>query len=83
MSDADARSDDLLLLTPEEAARRLSVGRTTIYALMRRGELGSVAVGRSRRIPTRSLQQYVDRLVEHSTQEDELLFVNQRWTRLQ
>jgi len=27
-------TDDLLLVTPEEAARRLSVGRTTIYELM-------------------------------------------------
>ena len=26
-------TDDLLLVTPEEAARRLSVGRTTIYEL--------------------------------------------------
>jgi hypothetical protein len=27
-------TDDQLLVTPEEAARRLSVGRTTIYELM-------------------------------------------------
>ena len=30
---------DQLLVTPEEAARRLSVGRTTIYELMASGEL--------------------------------------------
>ncbi|MGO9148194.1 MAG: helix-turn-helix domain-containing protein [Acidimicrobiales bacterium] len=39
-------TDDLLLVTPEEAARRLSVGRTTIYELMASGELQSVNIGR-------------------------------------
>jgi predicted DNA-binding transcriptional regulator AlpA len=35
-------SDSQLLVTPEEAARRLSVGRTTIYELMASGQLQSV-----------------------------------------
>ena len=30
--------DDQLLVTPEEAARRLSIGRTTVYELMASGE---------------------------------------------
>lgn len=45
-----------LLLTIPEAARRLSVGRTTLYAMLRGGELASVAVGRLRRIPIDSLE---------------------------
>lgn len=46
-------TDDLdpLLLRPEKAAELLSVGRTTVYALMRSGALRSVRVGTLRRIP--------------------------------
>lgn len=44
-----------LLLTIPEAARRLSVGRTTLYVMLQSGELASVAVGRLRRIPIDSL----------------------------
>jgi excisionase family DNA binding protein len=40
---------DQLLVTPEEAARRLSVGRTTIYELMASGELQSVNIARPSR----------------------------------
>ena len=56
-------SDDQLLVTPEEAARRLSVGRTTIYELMSSGELQSVNIGRCRRVPVSSLSSFVSRLI--------------------
>jgi excisionase family DNA binding protein len=56
-------ADDLLLVTPEEAARRLSVGRTTIYELMASGELQSVNIGRCRRVPVSSLSSFVSRLI--------------------
>ncbi len=56
-------TDDQLLVTPEEAARRLSVGRTTIYELMSRGELQSVNIGRCRRVPVSSLSLFVNRLI--------------------
>ncbi|MDJ0342602.1 helix-turn-helix domain-containing protein [Streptomyces sp. H10-C2] len=49
----------LVALTVEEAARRLSVGRTTMYALLASGEIPSVAVGRLRRIPAEALNDYV------------------------
>lgn len=52
----------MLLLTPERAAERLDVGRTTIYDLMKSGELESVSIGRSRRIPADALIAYVERL---------------------
>ena len=58
--------DDQLLVTPEEAARRLAVGRTTVYALMGSGELPSVNIGRCRRIAVTSLQFFVARLVENT-----------------
>jgi excisionase family DNA binding protein len=59
-----ARTDDQILVTPEEAARRLSVGRTTIYELMASGELKSVNVGRCRRVPVSELCSFVARLVD-------------------
>jgi excisionase family DNA binding protein len=51
------------LLTPEQAARRLSLGRTRLYQLIGEGSLASVRIGKLRRIPTRALQAYVDGLV--------------------
>ncbi|MFF0535374.1 helix-turn-helix domain-containing protein [Streptomyces coelicoflavus] len=52
----------LLLLTVEEAARRLGIGRTTCFALIASGELESVKVGSLRRIPADALAAYVGRL---------------------
>jgi excisionase family DNA binding protein len=52
-------SSDQLLLTPEEAAQVLRVGRTTIYALMKVGDLLPVHIGRSCRISRAELERYV------------------------
>lgn len=49
-----------LLVTPEEAAGILRVGRTKIYALMHRGELRSIRIGKSRRIPFTAIEAFVD-----------------------
>jgi excisionase family DNA binding protein len=48
-----------LLLTPEEAAEVLRVGRTTIYALMKAGDLQPVHIGRSCRLSRAELERYV------------------------
>ena len=40
-----------LLLSPAEAAAHLSIGRSKVYELMRLGQLRSVKIGASRRIP--------------------------------
>ncbi len=53
-----------LLLTPEQAASSLAIGRTVVYELMRSGALESVRIGTSRRVPADALQEYVDRLRE-------------------
>ncbi|WP_456598922.1 helix-turn-helix domain-containing protein [Blastococcus sp. SYSU DS0616] len=55
-------SSDRLLLTTEEAADVLRVGRTTVYALIKEGELRPVHIGRSCRISRAELERYVSRL---------------------
>ncbi|MFF3062256.1 helix-turn-helix domain-containing protein [Streptomyces sp. NPDC057909] len=49
----------LLALTVEEAARRLSIGRTTMYGLIRGGSVQTVPFGRSRRVPVQGLIDYL------------------------
>ena len=55
----DGQAADTLLLTPEEAATLLGVGRTTIFALIKAGELRPVHIGRSCRFSRAELQRYV------------------------
>ena len=50
-----------LLLTVEEAAIALGLGRTYTYALVMREEIASVKVGRKRRIPLFALEAFVTR----------------------
>ncbi|MFF6866994.1 excisionase family DNA-binding protein [Streptomyces ardesiacus] len=57
----------LVLLTVEEAARRLRIGRTTCFRLVLSGEIESVTVGRLRRVPADALPAYVAKLRRHST----------------
>jgi excisionase family DNA binding protein len=69
VNSADSPLDHALLLTPEEAARRLSIGRTTIYALMASGDLPSVTIGRCRRIPASALKSFVVRLGDEASSD--------------
>jgi excisionase family DNA binding protein len=55
-----------LLLTAEQAAVVLSICRTKVYELMRTGQLESIQIGSSRRIPVGALDEYVDRLRKSS-----------------
>ncbi len=48
------------LLTPEEAGQALSIGRTKVYELVRAGEIESIKIGVSRRIPVEALRRYID-----------------------
>jgi excisionase family DNA binding protein len=53
---------DKLLLTPEEVADALGIGRTKVYELMRLGLIESVKIDGCRRIPTAAVHEYVARL---------------------
>ena len=57
--DLTVRTDDRLLLTVEEAADRLGIGRSLMYQLIGCGQVASIRVGRLRRIPQESLTDYV------------------------
>jgi excisionase family DNA binding protein len=57
-----------LLVRVEEAARILSLSRSTIYEMMDRGELPSVRCGAARRIPLAALRAWVERQVASDIQ---------------
>lgn len=52
-----------VLLTVEEAAERLHIGKTKTYALVKTGAMDSVLIGRLRRIHVDAVNAYAARLV--------------------
>lgn len=53
---------DKYLLTPAEAAEFLGISRSRIYELIASEKLGSVTIGRSRRISRQSLDEFLEQL---------------------
>ncbi len=62
-----------LLLKPPEAARLLSVSRTTVYELAKSGQLKSIRVGRSVRIPESAIAEFIESKLAENTQVAESL----------
>jgi excisionase family DNA binding protein len=56
-----------LLYTPVEAAHALGVSRSTIYVLIAGGNLPSLRIGASRRIPAEGLRRYIAQLAIGTT----------------
>ncbi len=54
-----------LLHKPESAAAVLGIGRSKLFELIAAGEIETVQIGRSRRIPAQALEDYVQRLRTH------------------
>ncbi len=54
-------SGERLLLRAEDVARRLSLGRATVYLMMASGELPTLRKGRAVRVPERALREWVER----------------------
>jgi len=52
---------DSLLVSVEEAARLLGLGRSATYELLASGELPRVKVGRRTLVPVRALSDWVER----------------------
>ena len=57
---------DKILLSINEAAGRVSLGRTKLYELIARGEIPTVRIGRAVRVPTSSLEEWARRQVAES-----------------
>lgn len=53
-------SGEKLLLKGDEVARRLSLGRATVYLMMASGELPTFRKGRAVRVPARALEQWIE-----------------------
>ncbi len=67
-----------LLYSMEEAARLLSISRAQLYRLIDVCELGSVKIGRSRRITRSQLEAYV-RSLEHASTASDRFFLASRF----
>ena len=56
--------DSRLLVTVDEAAHRLAIGRSHVYEQIQRGTLRSIRIGRSRRILNHDLDAFVEELLQ-------------------
>ena len=65
----DGGSDQLIMLTVEEVARRLGIGRTTVYGLIKSREIVGVHVGRLRRIHRDEVERYAKVLYESAVRQ--------------
>jgi excisionase family DNA binding protein len=52
------------LLTPEQVAAHLGIGRTYAYQLLRTGQIPSLKLGKLRRVRPLDLARYLDALAE-------------------
>lgn len=55
-----------LLLSIQEAAEALGIGRSKLYQLVARGELPLVHLGKRALIPRPALERYVEQLLEEA-----------------
>ena len=65
----EVTSQDVVLLTIPAAMHRLSISRSSLYELMALGEIVSVKLGRSRRVPSASIDDFVARRVAETVQD--------------
>ncbi len=50
-----------MLLTPRDVAESLNLGRSRTYELIASGDLPSIRIGRSIRIPADALKQWIEK----------------------
>ena len=62
-----------VVLTVEEAAKALRIGRTSMYALIKSGAIQTVLIGGLRRVPVTAIHSYVASLLsEQANQEGDI-----------
>ncbi len=59
---------DRLLLRPTEAAEAIGIGRSKVYELLASGELPSIRIGGSVRVPVDALRAWIDRQLAERTE---------------
>lgn len=59
------KASEPVLITVEEMATVLSIGRTVAWELVRQRKVKSVKIGRTRRVPITAIQEYVAQLMEN------------------
>lgn len=64
--DDGARDVEPLLMRPELVARLLDISRSQVFELMSTGDLPSIKIGRSRRIPRDALRTWIDERLDAS-----------------
>ena len=62
MPTTNPNHDEPLLYTIPEAATALRISRTKLYELLDSGDVESVHIGRSRKIPAEALRIYINNL---------------------
>jgi excisionase family DNA binding protein len=62
VEDAARRAELVLLLSIQEAGRALGIRRSKMYELIAAGELETVRIGRSVRVPVDAIEAFVARL---------------------
>jgi excisionase family DNA binding protein len=61
-----AHDAEPILVSPRQALRLLDISNSSLYGLLRSGQLRSLHVGRSRRIPLEAIKEFVaKRLAEN------------------
>jgi excisionase family DNA binding protein len=60
--------DHKLLLRPLEAAEAIGVGRSKVYELLASGEVPSIKIGGSVRVPVDALRRWIDRQLAERTE---------------
>lgn len=64
----DSTPVEPVLLRVSEAASLLGLGRTTLYELMKSGEIKTVRIGRAVRIPLRVVRDYAERITAEQSE---------------
>lgn len=62
VAEVEGGSPRRLLLTVDAAASALGIGRSHLYRYVQTGELRSIKIGRSRRIPVAALEKFIEQL---------------------
>ncbi|GAA3552547.1 hypothetical protein GCM10022222_40220 [Amycolatopsis ultiminotia] len=62
-----ANSDTYTLFSIEAAAQRLSIGRTTMYGLIRAGDIETIRIGRLRRVSASAIAEYIAKITAAQT----------------